>query len=108
MTLRLKDLLLPLLILIIIIFSPAHALAKGIADQDIPETLKPWVGWVLHGQEEKRCPSQYDNTDSYRCSWPSRLQVEVDNRGGSFSQKWQLYKDDWVYLPGRRSSGPGM
>ncbi|MDH3975576.1 MAG: hypothetical protein OEV42_14960, partial [Deltaproteobacteria bacterium] len=79
---------------------PVQAPGKRISEKDIPDTLKPWMGWVLHGYEEKRCPSQYNSVNTYRCLWPSRLELEVDNKGGIFSQKWQVLKEDWIYLPG--------
>lgn len=106
MTFRPRLCLLPFFTALIICFFPLNAQAKRIAEQNIPDTLKPWIGWVLHGHEEKRCPSQYDNENSYRCLWPSRLELEVDNKEGHFSQKWRIFNDDWISLPGEKKFWP--
>jgi hypothetical protein len=80
------------------------------AQEAIPPQLRDWQGWVLRGEEFRRCPfaRAAEATDektpidanAYRCLWPERLQLTVDARGGTFSQRWQVFAPGWVELPG--------
>lgn len=46
----------------------------GKAAPDIPGPLKPWVKWVLHGQEAQQfCVPRHDNASSLECAWPNAL-----------------------------------
>ena len=83
-----------------------QASAGPLAVKDVPEPLKPWVQWVLHGQEEKQCPFLYNNADQYRCTWPSGLDLVLKDTGSSFSQQWRVMVEGWVSLPGRQSQWP--
>jgi hypothetical protein len=38
---------------------------------DMPESLEPWKGWVLHDHSDQRCPADFDNGSIRRCWWPS-------------------------------------
>jgi hypothetical protein len=85
------------------------------ADEPLPPSLREWQGWVLQGQEFRRCPfvstpAQNPGTpiqeSDYRCTWPERLTVSVDSRGGTFSQRWQVYAESWVALPGNVEHWP--
>jgi hypothetical protein len=82
------------------------ATARGTADAPtlVPRALEDWQGWVLKGKEFHRCPflagSNTADAGSYRCVWPERLLLSVDARGGTFSQRWQVYTEGWVALPG--------
>mgnify|MGYP003694614923 CR=1 FL=1 len=61
----------------------------------IPPGLREWQGWVLHGEEFRRCPfAASADTEAghsrstphlFRCVWPERLTLAVDARGGTFS-----------------------
>ena len=76
----------------------------------VPEALKPWVPWVLHGQEAALCPflhgqgseDKSDVTDQsgVECAWPARLSLQLRDKGGTFTQSFRLYKRGWVVLPG--------
>ena len=79
------------------------------ADAPLPPALRDWQSWVLNGQEFRRCPFIANGGRSghqpipdadYRCVWPERLTLSVDSRGGTFSQRWQVYAESWVTLPG--------
>jgi hypothetical protein len=74
----------------------------------IPEPLRPWVGWVLHGEEQVLCPFLHDkdDDDDRRCAWPARLQLVLTEKGGRFTQTWRLYKREWVALPGSSKAWP--
>jgi hypothetical protein len=85
------------------------------AQNAIPPSLRDWQGWVLHGEEFRRCPfastaaaepGEPVSADEYRCVWPERLTLAVDSRGGTFSQRWQVYAESWVQLPGNDENWP--
>jgi len=84
----------------------ATATARGTADAQtlVPRALEDWQGWVLKGKEFHRCPflagSNTADAGSYRCIWPERLVLNVDTHGGTFSQRWRVYSEGWVALPG--------
>jgi hypothetical protein len=74
------------------------------SENAIPRALEDWQAWVLKDQQFRRCPflagADASNESSHRCAWPERLQLTVDARGGRFAQRWQVYSDSWVALPG--------
>ena len=77
----------------------------------IPEPLRPWVPWVLHGKESLLCPFLHDqNSDdesgSQTCVWPARLKLALRDKGGSFTQSFFVYKQQWVLLPGDNKAWP--
>jgi len=80
-----------------------------LAQDAIPPSLRDWQGWVLHGKEYLHCPLSASgdispgdpiNNEQVRCVWPERLTLAVESHGGTFSQRWQVYADSWVALPG--------
>ena len=86
------------------------------AQDAIPPALRDWQGWVLHGEEFRRCPfaalpttprpGEPIDASDFRCVWPERLTLAVDARGGTFSQRWQVYAESWVALPGNAEHWP--
>lgn len=88
----------------VLLFLPCRILAQPFlpsADNgDIPSELKQWIPWVLQGKEDRFCPSRYDNGDANFCAWPSRLTLDLNDRGGLFIQQWTVFKKSWVDLPG--------
>ena len=94
-TLRVARWLAPLLAFV----SPAHA-----AEVAVPKDLADWRGWVLHGEEFRRCPfvasRDASERESYRCAWPERLTLALDAHGGTFTQRWQVLAQSWVRVPG--------
>ncbi len=83
--------------------------------QEIPPELRNWQGWVLKGEEFRRCPflastnlqpGQPIDAGAFRCAWPERLTLAVDARGGSFTQRWQVYAETWLGLPGNLENWP--
>ena len=94
-----------LLAALALVLLSATAGTRATAQQPlIPRALEEWQGWVLKGKEFHRCPflagSNIADADSYRCVWPERLLLNVDAHGGTFSQRWQVYTENWVALPG--------
>lgn len=74
--------------------------------EGIPPQLKPWQDWVLHGQENRLCPTNYNDSTTYHCVWPSRLKLFVDDKKGHFEQEWQVFINCWVPLPGQSPNWP--
>jgi hypothetical protein len=75
------------------------------AETAVPEPLRPWVDWVLHDAPQAQCPFLF-NAAQRQCAWPARLELEVDNAGGGFTQQWQLYGESWLHLPGDAEHWP--
>ncbi len=72
----------------------------------IPSGLDAWQSWVLQGHEEALCPTDYDNGAATRCQWPSRLELEVENNGCAFEQRWLAFAEGWAALPGSQALWP--
>src|SRR5262245_56904272 len=77
-------------------------LPAGKAGLSIPDPLRPFVGWVLHDKESELCPFLQGEADDSgrRCVWPAELSLQLGERGGRFTQRFRVYKKDWVPLPG--------
>ncbi len=74
---------------------------------DIPDPLKPWVEWVLHNQEEQfQCIPHYNDPETFLCSWPTELKINLNNEGGEFRQSWQIQLESWISLPGNNKQWP--
>jgi hypothetical protein len=89
--------------------------ARAQAPDPLPSQLRDWQGWVLHGEEFRRCPflasanpqpGQPIDASAFRCVWPERLTLNLDARGGSFAQRWQVFSESWVTLPGSLEHWP--
>jgi hypothetical protein len=69
-----------------------------------PPELKPWESWVMYGEEFRRCPlrpaASGNDASAFACVWPGRMRVAVSSTGGDFSQRWRIYTDSWLTLPG--------
>ncbi|MGC4122980.1 MAG: hypothetical protein QM765_52105 [Myxococcales bacterium] len=74
------------------------------AAPEVPEPLRPWIGWAMQGREQARCTllegQETSGAPARRCAWPSRLTLSVDERGGRFVQAWHLEAPLAVPLPG--------
>lgn len=72
---------------------------------EVPESLKEWVPWVLDKEEDYRCTRLLGTTDKV-CGWQKPLSLTLDDKGGSFSQQWQLEQGGWILLPGDHNHWP--
>jgi hypothetical protein len=95
------------LVLILLSF-PATAFA---GDPYVPDDLKDWQQWVLHGKEYRACPFFFDSgasdRDDYLCAWPGKLELAVHAAGGEFTQSWSVSaKEQWLRLPGNVNYWP--
>lgn len=80
--------------------------AAPLSVDEVPGPLEPWVDWVLHEVPDRDCPFLYNNHDQRRCAWPTSLALELDNDGGRFRQRWQVYQDSFLALPGDSKHWP--
>ncbi|MFO1495833.1 MAG: hypothetical protein U1F26_14370 [Lysobacterales bacterium] len=51
------------------------------AATEVPEPLRGWEAWVLHGEDFRQCPIQdlntLDSADGYACSLPDTVRIEI-------------------------------
>ena len=87
-------------LLFVISFACRPAAADPMDRKAVPEPLRPWTDWALHGKETSLCPTFNGQPDLTRCVWPSRLELSLDEHGGRFSQAFRLDARAWVPLPG--------
>ena len=85
-------------------------IAVAEAQSPIPKEIEGWQAWVQDGQEFRRCPF-FANTPGGResnrvCVWPGRLNLELNQQGGRFTQSWFSYTESWVPLPGNLEYWP--
>ncbi|PID45831.1 MAG: hypothetical protein CSB47_06915 [Proteobacteria bacterium] len=93
------------LLLSLIVISLSTYAAPPLQPDQVPEPLKPWVDWVLQNKNDLTCPYAY-NHPSRTCRWPSQLQLQLGENGGTFSQQWQIYAETLVRLPGDQAHWP--
>jgi hypothetical protein len=98
----------------------ASASAGPLRPEQIPDALKGWTAWALRGHEAALCPllsgaAGADSGDSdegesaaatTRCLWPGRLELQLDARGGRFTQTVQVFHEGFVDLPGDGTRWP--
>jgi hypothetical protein len=104
MTMKITILRLALLAMILLYLSIAGA--KPLKPEEVPTPLKPWVDWVSHGNEFKRCPFLFSSFETFYCAWPDELILALDASGGQFSQQWHVYEQSWLRLPGETRHWP--
>ncbi|MBW2145099.1 MAG: hypothetical protein JRG75_11990, partial [Deltaproteobacteria bacterium] len=82
------------------------AYAAPLKDSNVPQNLSEWKSWALHGMDDKLCPTNYNDEQVYRCTWPSRLKLYINAKGGSFEQELTVFAKTWVSLPGGTDTWP--
>lgn len=93
------------LVLLFILFHLSAAFAAPLTPEKVPEPLKPWIDWVLQDAPERICPRAYSTTEQY-CAWPSTLDLNLNEQGGTFTQRWQIYQESTIRLPGDAQHWP--
>ncbi|MDD5112573.1 MAG: hypothetical protein PHC94_01040 [Methylobacter sp.] len=94
-----------LILLSTLLFAPLSQ-AKPLTPEQVPEPLKPWIAWVLQDNPELACPFIYNSVEQKRCSWPTRLTLDLQPGKGSFAITWKIYQDSWISLPGNHEHWP--
>lgn len=72
----------------------------------VPPALQPWIDWVLREPAVWRCPIDFADPRQRRCVWPTTLSLNLDVRGGDFSQQARADAESWLILPGDRRHWP--
>jgi len=85
---------------LLIILTSAHCLAV-----EVPKSLEEWKPWVLEKHPDLNCPFLYNNA-TRACTWPSELRIDANATGARFTQRIEVYKNDWVVLPGNAGFWP--
>jgi hypothetical protein len=84
--------------------------AASAQELSVPQVLKSWEPWVMYGEEYRRCPLRNgvapEDSSGFECRWPGRLRLSVASGGGEFAQRWRLYAEDWITLPGDETHWP--
>jgi hypothetical protein len=75
------------------------------APPSVPEALRPWIPWALHGHEQDLCPT-LPGEDEPVCAWGGRLELALAASGGRFSQTWEVYAEGPIPLPGAGAQWP--
>jgi len=91
--------------LFIALWPPAMP-AKPLALDQVPEPLKPWLGWVLEERPGQDCPFRFHSFSDKRCMWPSQLRLDLTRQKGRFASLWHAYGEGWVSLPGDNKHWP--
>jgi len=90
-----------------LLFFTSLAQAKPLAPEKVPDSLKPWISWVLQEQPERDCPFFYNSFEQKHCSWSTQLNLDLATSKGVFTGSWQVYKEnDWIVLPGDEKHWP--
>ena len=72
----------------------------------VPESLQPWIPWVLYGQEAQLTPARWDDPAQRRSVWPGRLSLEVNADGARFALEVRVFAESWLALPGDEGLWP--
>lgn len=97
------------LLLLCSVAMPTASAAKPLALSEVPEPLRAWASWVLRGHESERCPflsGQPGSEATTRCAWPSQLELDLGDKAGRFTQRWQVFATTRVPLPGGQDRWP--
>jgi len=79
----------------------------ALQSQDVPVSLQTWVDWVATDMSD--CPVRYNQSNNKQakiCYWPSNLVLDIKPKQAKFSQKWKIYKNGWLELPGDAKHWP--
>lgn len=96
----------PILWLLFLLLASSLVAARPLPPERIPEPLKPWADWILWQQEDRACPGIDGNPEERRCVWPTRLRLDLDDRGGRFTLAVRVYAEHWAALPGDETHWP--
>lgn len=71
-----------------------------------PQELDAWTDWVLHDVKDYGCPLINSETLSRLCAWPSELELDLNATGGTFTQRWSVFRETDISLPGSDENWP--
>lgn len=82
------------------------------ADVAVPNALKDWQDWALHGEEFRRCPLSHGQdgreAGDFACVWYGNLNLQADAGGARFTLPIEVLgsKEQLVRLPGSADLWP--
>ena len=66
--------------------APAPAGRMPAAPSSVPDSLRPWIPWVMHDHEQELCPNLVNDAgNDFVCAWGGRLELSLTPGGGRFS-----------------------
>ncbi|MGX2040500.1 hypothetical protein ACWJKU_10270 [Methylocaldum sp. MU1018] len=96
----------PALLVFPVLLFTIIALADPLKPESVPDPLKPWTTWVLHGHENRSCPQVHGSPEDRRCVWPTGVDLVLDDRAGRFVLNVRVYAESWLPLPGDAEHWP--
>ncbi|WP_018607295.1 hypothetical protein [Uliginosibacterium gangwonense] len=96
-----------LLVASLALLSLCRAHAGPLPQDAVPDGLKSWVPWVMHGQEMIACPPDWNDAAQRACVWPSTLELAPTAQGATFSLTIESFgKQTRLGLPGSAEYWP--
>ncbi len=92
--------------LLIVLIFPIQLFANPNWEEQIPNSLKPWVKWVSRDFDTNKCSYSFNNYDQKICSWESKLNLALNNTSGNFSYNIILDDQSSIPLPGNLEFWP--
>lgn len=96
----------PGLLLGALLLTVGLAQAAPLSPDRVPEPLRAWIPWVLHGAEPELCTLAHGAAARRLCHWPTQLNLDLDAAGGRFDLRARVEAPGWLELPGDSSSWP--
>lgn len=85
----------------------APVMADPLPPASIPDQLRSWIPWALHGNKAVGCPQQATGGGERQCVWPSALALTIANERGQFKQEVQVFGGKtFVQIPGAAEQWP--
>lgn len=72
----------------------------------VPALLEPWESWVMYEHKDVDCPHSYDAQNKRYCRWPISLSIDIQRHKAAFQQRWRIYNEGWLTLPGDHQYWP--
>jgi len=88
---------------LVVLLAAPGANAQALDPREIPESLKPWIPWILAERGDAACTQIGDEP---RCVWPGELVLTLDRSGGRFEQNVFVESKKLHRLPGDPTSWP--
>ncbi|MEW5743419.1 MAG: hypothetical protein AB1938_31200 [Myxococcota bacterium] len=89
----------------VVLLTSTHSSAAPPRPDELPAELRDWAAWVLHDAKDATCPFLH-GSDTRACAWPGRLALTLDEKGGRFTQTFQVHREAWLPLPGEAKRWP--
>lgn len=91
--------------LVLLLLLTANKIEAPSSEAKIPEALKPWSEWVLQDQPDFACTHQVGEEER-GCFFASQLELKLNAKGGSFTERVYLYRAGEVAIAGDAAHWP--